>query len=437
MSGNALSSVASQTKKRPAQEDSDQASASKIAKTHPFFNKQLQPSSPAEQKFQWLKPLGGTGSCLHGVNLSPKASKAVAAFDLDGTVIKSDFVKKISVPQWEWWRSGVPAKLQEVHESGYSIVIISNQGVKPQVLKAWKHKIPLIADALPTVPFRIFAATSKDNYRKPMIGMWSELERIFAEEGVEIDKSASFFVGDAAGRQYPGRKADFASTDRKWAINVGLPFYTPEEYFLGLPPHTNFTLPGFNASSLPKLPHVMPSSSPLLPDPLKQEVVLFVGYPCLGKSSFFRHHFRPADYVHVNQDILKTRDKCVKHTQEALENGQSCVIDNTNRNASTRKYYIDLAKRLKVPIRCFLFSGSIELAWHNNLYRAYNLPPSVSSKEPSRDIVPYTAFSGFRGAYEEPRLDEGFSEIKTVNWVFEGSEDEKKYWSMWLQIDGK
>ena len=76
-----------------------------------------------------------------------------------------------------------------------------------------------------------------------MPGMWFELERIFAEEGVTIghrspeilspftdcplivakDKSGSYYVGDAA-----GRAADFASTDRKFALNVDVQFYTPE-----------------------------------------------------------------------------------------------------------------------------------------------------------------------------------------------------------------
>lgn len=37
------------------------------------------------------------------------------------------------------------------------------------------------------------------------------------------DKEKSFFVGDAA-----GRKGDHASTDRKFADNIGLPFHTPE-----------------------------------------------------------------------------------------------------------------------------------------------------------------------------------------------------------------
>lgn len=37
------------------------------------------------------------------------------------------------------------------------------------------------------------------------------------------DKKESYFVGDAA-----GRANDFASTDRKFALNVGIQFYTPE-----------------------------------------------------------------------------------------------------------------------------------------------------------------------------------------------------------------
>lgn len=45
---------------------------------------------------------------------------------------------------------------------------------------------------------------------------------------LSTDRISSFFVGDAAGRQYPGRKSDFSSTDRKWALNIGIPFFTPE-----------------------------------------------------------------------------------------------------------------------------------------------------------------------------------------------------------------
>ncbi|KAG5643898.1 hypothetical protein DXG03_009469 [Asterophora parasitica] len=445
-----MSSFTKAGSKRKASEHLDAPSnvgpTLKVAKIHSFFGKKTEPTLSGSYK--WLDPLGPALSCLHGVNLNPKPSTKVAAFDLDGTLIKSDFgigsSRKASTstptaaPSWEWWRASIPAKLKEVIDSGFTVVIISNQALKPAALKAWKLKISSIAAALPDVPFRLFAASAKDGYRKPMPGMWTELERIFVEDGVTIDKAQSFFVGDAAGRQYTGTKSDFSSTDRKWALNVDISFLTPEEYFLKLPPHTNFTLPGFNVSSLPTdLPTITPTSSPLLPHPPKQELVLFVGYPCLGKTTFFRSHFEPAGYIHINQDTLKTRDKCVKEMQRHLQDGKSCVIDNTNRNATTRKYYVDVANQLKVSTRCFYFMGSIELAWHNNLYRTFNLPPSVATVESKRELVPYIGFSGFRDSFEGPSLEEGFREVKKVNWVFKGTLEEKKYWSMWLQIDGK
>jgi len=110
------------------------------------------------------------------------------------------------------------------------------------------------------------------------------------------------------------------------------------------------------------------------------------------------------------------------------------VIDNTNRDATTRKFYIDLAKRVGVTARCFLFEGSMDLAWHNNLYRAYNQPPSSETR---RDLLPYLAFISFRDSYEEPQTSEGFSDVTKVNWIFEGDEEARQRWSMWLQIDGK
>jgi len=299
--------------------------------------------------------------------------------------------------------------------------------LKSSELAEWKKKIPLIAAAVPELPFRIFAATARDGHRKPMPGMWFELERIFAQDGVTIDKSASYFVGDAA-----GRADDFASTDRKFALNVGVQFYTPEEYFLKISP-APYTLPGFHVSSLKQC---SPTTAILPPAP-QTEIVIFVGSPCLGKTTFYRTHFAAAGYVHVNQDTLGSRPKCVKAAEEALAAGKSCVIDNTNRDVQTRKHYLDIAKRLRVPARCLAFQGSVELAWHNNLYRAYARPASVVAREPTRALIPYSALIGFSNAYETPSVKEGFDEVQDISWIFEGSEEERRYWSMWLQIDGK
>ena len=92
-----------------------------IRRVHPFFTKSKATSEVETGDFQWLSSLGSNGSCLHGVNLNPKSSSKVAIFDLDGTLIKSEFHNNKLVhgkPGWEWWKLNIPSKLAELHTSG-------------------------------------------------------------------------------------------------------------------------------------------------------------------------------------------------------------------------------------------------------------------------------------------------------------------------------
>ena len=80
----------------------------------------LDAASPS-QTFRWIEPaFGSQRTCLHGVNLEPKASTKVAAFDLDGCLIESSFRKNVknAAPTFTWWREVVPKKLKEAHEQG-------------------------------------------------------------------------------------------------------------------------------------------------------------------------------------------------------------------------------------------------------------------------------------------------------------------------------
>jgi Polynucleotide kinase 3 phosphatase len=52
--------------------------------------------------------------------------------------------------------------------------------------------------------------------------------------GEEIDLTQSYYCGDAAGRPQgwaPKKKKDFSSSDRLFAMNIGIKFLTPEEHF--------------------------------------------------------------------------------------------------------------------------------------------------------------------------------------------------------------
>lgn len=285
-----------------------------------------------------------------------------------------------------WWASSVPTKLKEEWENGRHLVVISNQGDSREKIRSeWRAKLSLIAAKVsvlaprldhsstmqmpPDTPIRILAALSKDVYRKPNVGMFDVVKSVYAERGLDIDLTGSIFVGDAAGRSAAkGRAKDHGDTDFKFALNAGIPFMTPEAYFLGEDGGAYPDPPiGFRPAQLGDLaarrcdflpagpadqavPHILPSNSPIVR--AEKEVVLFVGPPAAGKSTFYRRHFAPHKYEHVNQDTLHTRERCMQVAEDHLSDGRSVIIDNTNRNRETRAVWVQLARRLGVPIRC-------------------------------------------------------------------------------------
>ena len=91
----------------------------------------------------------------------------------------------------------------------------------------------------------------------------------------------------------------------------------------------------------------------------EQEVILFVGSPGSGKSTFWNTYLK--NYVRVNNDTLKTKEKCMKVLREALQAGKSAVVDNTNLSREHRGRYIPIAKEFKVPVRCFVFKRDKEM----------------------------------------------------------------------------
>ncbi|WVR08641.1 polynucleotide kinase 3'-phosphatase [Kwoniella sp. DSM 27419] len=421
-------------------------------KTHPFFTGAAQktfgtyqPSPPTLVHYTHLDPLASSPPMIEpeaGPSSPPAQSSrkriAVTFYDLDGTLIKprlgGQFPK--SRDDWMWWHPSVPEKLKKEHDQGIHLIAISNQGDPRDKIKAeWRAKVPLIAAKMPKdVPLRVLAALSKiDAYRKPSIGMFEVVSELYRSKGLEIDLERSVFVGDAAGRAAAtGQFRDHSDTDYKFALNTGLKFVTPEEHFLGYP-RPKFPEPpnGFlpaKLANLGRLPHVVPSHTPIVPPRDKMEIVVFVGPPASGKSSFYRKHFQPEGYEHINQDTLGNRDRCLRIAEAALTAGKRIVVDNTNRNKETRAYWVRLASKLDLPIRLFHFLCPLELAKHNNVYRAIYAPPG----EPPRSLLPLLAFTSYAAAFEQPSKEEGFDEIRAVNFHFDGAPEMRRKWDMYM-----
>lgn len=433
---------------------------------------------PASQK----EPEKCTFNTLHDSLLiarySDPASTATAAqkplkiaiFDFDSTLIttKSGLKFPRDADDWKWWHASVPARLNELHGEGFAIVIVSNQGAVSlksdsktakadmKSLSNFKTKVAKVLGVL-DLPVSVYAAMEKDLFRKPRKGMWDQLLKDYSLEVQDVDPERSVFVGDAAGRaedKTRGRKKDHSSSDRDFASNIGIPFQTPEEFFLK-EDATPFTRTFEPSTYLDTEVDSQTDATPILFTKRNDghDLILFCGSPGAGKSTFFWRHLQPLGYERVNQDLLKTRDNCMKVVKQVLESaegkGKGVVVDNTNADIETRAAWVKLARSLGVEVRMVHFTAGVKVCEHNDTVRALTgeevsepngvflscpewkpkssehgdscfddeaLTGQTRQNNPEkRAMLPKMAFSGFASRYREPKLEEGFQDITKVD----------------------
>ncbi|XP_057695043.1 bifunctional polynucleotide phosphatase/kinase [Corythoichthys intestinalis] len=387
-------------------------------------NKRSQPASTALSacvKSIWQQ----IGSLMLYTAAGVRGSDKIAGFDIDGCIIttKSGKVFPTAPDDWKILYPEIQPRLANLIKKGYKVVFFTNQmGIAKGKLRpeVFKSKVEDILTTL-QLPVQVFVATGPGIYRKPVVGMWTHLcEK--ANDGVLVDNAQSFYVGDAAGRPEnwaPGKKKkDFSCSDRLFALNLGLLFHTPEEYFLGWKT-ASYNLPQFDPRKLDSTARLYDPPSASLTSS-KREVIVAVGFPASGKSTFFQTHVIPKGYVYVNRDTLGSWQKCVAACEQALKEGRSVAIDNTNPDPESRKRYLEVAKAAGVSCRCFHFSASMEQAKHNNRFR--EMAPSDTKHMKVNDMI----FQSYKKHFVAPALSEGFSEILSIHFVpnFKDSQSE-------------
>ena len=140
-------------------------------------------------------------------------------------------------------------------------------------------------------------------------------------------------------------------------------------------------------------------------------MIVFVGYPASGKSSFYRKYLELRGYDYINRDTLGSWQKCISVCNDILKAGRHVAIDNTNPDKESRKRYIDLAKKYSIPVRCFQFMTSLEHSKHNNRFRELILGEKLKT------VINDVAFNYYKARFEQPTLDEGFSEIVQIQFI--------------------
>ena len=148
-------------------------------------------------------------------------------------------------------------------------------------------------------------------------------------------------------------------------------------------------------------------------------MIIFVGFPASGKSTFASRYLKPKGYMTVNRDTLKTQEKCMAAALQALTSKKSVVVDNTNPSKEARKAYIDIAKKAGVNVRCFHFDAPKELAQHMNYYRQAQTAGKVRR-------IPDVGYNMFKSKYQMPEKSEGFTEVRKIPFVPRFDNDTEK-----------
>jgi bifunctional polynucleotide phosphatase/kinase len=319
-----------------------------------------------------------------------KLTDKLAGFDLDSTIIKTKSKKKFPVDDddWVFFCDAVVSKMRSLVTDGYCIVIVTNQrGLTKTGTDGWIKKINNIGKQL-NVPLRCLASLENDMYRKPCVGLFKLLANQFSK--FSKFSTDSFYCGDAA-----GRKGDFSDTDYKFAVNCGLKFSVPERLFFD------------ENVVLPKIKYIDFNVGDVGCDVKenRNEMVIMVGYPGSGKSTFVKKYL--PNYVYVNRDTLKTKAKCLSAAEKALVQGRSVVIDNTNPDVESRKVYIDMAKEAEFHVTVIEIDCPIEVAMHNANYR-------MCKSNGKSAHIPDLVYRKYKKNYVKPSEDEGIDRIVTV-----------------------
>lgn len=319
------------------------------------------------------------------VRHAPGSSTKVAGFDLNDTLVSTRSGRPgymTTVDDWQLYNGQVAPKLQELHKQGYRLVIFTNQGgIKSAVQGKRAQTFQKYVDALLEelqLPILVLAATQTDSFRKPALGMWNFLENE-GNSGVVVDRTQSFYVGDAAGRE-----GDHSADDLNFAKACGVRFEHTDHFFASSGHWKNEDVfkdaisrqPGRSLGESVECGVEAIRSAPL--------VLVLVGPPGSGKSTFAQvlgppvlksekrlsktatneeivgDRTHPSKWRRVCQDILGNRDACMRAAKACLKLGICVVVDRTNYDAEQRSLWLRLAKECNVQCHCLVFNVELQ-----------------------------------------------------------------------------
>jgi bifunctional polynucleotide phosphatase/kinase len=226
----------------------------------------------------------------------------------------------------------------------------------------------------------------------------------------EVDITNTFYCGDAAGREN-----DISAVDYKFALNLNIKFYTPEQLFLNSTTKIGYQYLDFN----PKLYFKINYTPFYYKNTSQREVVILVGPPQSGKSTFAKKYFN-------NYDIVCNDNESLKHSKSRFKDiikntTNNIVVDGMHKTISNRRWWINIIIKVDptIKITCIIIDIPIYVAKHIRTFKI--ISDKLNNINNNKKQLHINAIDSYYSRYEEPSLIEGFNEIIKIGFILDKS----------------
>jgi predicted kinase len=146
------------------------------------------------------------------------------------------------------------------------------------------------------------------------------------------------------------------------------------------------------------------------------ELIIFMGLQASGKSTFYRSHFA-AMHAYVSKDLLRNNKKPGRRqmqlVEEALQAGQSVVVDNTNPTPEVREPLIRLAHAYGAEVIGYYFESETRSSLERNKTRSGKARvPNVAIYTTAKKLIRPSYTEGFDKLYDVRIVDDVGFEVR-------------------------